>query len=397
MIVGVYSYHPFPTPIFGQTVRMTNILKYLSKSNNVVVYCPTSVKENTPTLPVKDTKSLKVKNFNLSSDFGKVCNDLRVYRFLKNEYERGNFDILQLENSLGSILLQSKCSFPKVGVFHGRLIRELSYSLRNRISQGNVKESLDIYFRKFYVSLSEKVLACKSDRVIATSELVREYAIELGADANDVFVVSNGVDLKEYEQFSHSVSKYELRKEIGIPQDAFVFVLHGSLRYDQNIEAIKNIIKIRDNLKNCGVYLKNYYFLIVGGPIERIETLWKGNRTNPNNVLFTGYVEDVKPYLFSADCGIAPFPEDVEPGGPRIKILEFLAAGLPVLATKTGISGLEELIDDQPIYLIKHVKDLKKLPLGQEVKVNKKELVKFDWSEIAAMNEKILKETIENS
>jgi len=374
---------------------MINILKFLAKSNRVTVYCPQYINRNIQKLPFDCISSLNIKNFNFPlTNARRIYNDFRVYRFLKNEYKSGSFDVLQVENSLGALTLMSKSSFPKVGIFHGRALKEISYSIRNQILLGKVKSCLALHFLKLYLNLSEKMLARKSNRVIVTSELVKEYAIELGSDANKIFVASNGVDLKEYAKFSHSVSKYELRKKIGIPQDAFVFVFHGSLEFDQNIEAIKNIIKIRNDLKNSKLDGKNRYFLIVGGPVERIKTLWKENRTKIDNVLFTGYVEDVKPYLFSADCGIAPYPEHIEPGGPRIKILEFLAARLPVITTKKGISGIEELIYDQPIYLINENQHLKKLSLEQKVNIRK--LEKFDWSKIAASNEKILKETIKN-
>lgn len=138
--------------------------------------------------------------------------------------------------------------------------------------------------------------------------------------------------------------------------------------------------------------MENYFFLIVGGPASRLEQFLKEKRCN---VLLTDYVPDVKPYLFAADCGLAPFPEDAKPGGSRLKILELLAAGLPVVTTKTGISGLEELTNDFPIYLLqRNIESLKaflhNLPVGTDIE----KLRRFDWSQIALKNEKILKHVV---
>jgi polysaccharide biosynthesis protein PslH len=52
----------------------------------------------------------------------------------------------------------------------------------------------------------------------------------------------------------------------------------------------------------------------------------------------TGYVPEVQPYLAAADCYIAPLRVG---GGTRLKLLEALACGLPIVATTQGAEGLE--------------------------------------------------------
>jgi len=397
MMVGVYSFDSFPRPVFGQTVRMMNILKYLSKSNKVTVYCPVHMDVDEESgLSANKFPSVTIKNFGFSLSYRHIpFGDLKVHRFLKHEYRNGNFDVLQIENPYGVFFLAKNCSFPKVAVFHGREIEELSYGARNRLLQKKIKTYFAIQLLRSYVSICEKMLVRKSNYVVATSELVKKYAVKLGADPASVIVAKNGIDLKEFQEYSRSISRRRLRKKLGIPEDSFVFIFHGSLHYSQNQEAIKNIIKIRNELENHKLE-KNYYFLIVGGP-KRVLKEFLNLSSDINNVLFTGYVEDVKPYLFSANCGIAPFPEDVKPGGPRLKILEFLAAGLPVITTETGISGFEELVNDQPIYLIKegfeNLKDL--LPLPQ-CKVKKEKLERYDWAKVATINEEVLRRAYES-
>jgi glycosyltransferase involved in cell wall biosynthesis len=57
----------------------------------------------------------------------------------------------------------------------------------------------------------------------------------------------------------------------------------------------------------------------------------------------TGTVADVQPYLASARVGLAPLRAG---GGSRLKILESLDAGRPVVATAKGAEGLEDLVEE---------------------------------------------------
>lgn len=60
-----------------------------------------------------------------------------------------------------------------------------------------------------------------------------------------------------------------------------------------------------------------------------------------NSIEVTGAVETVTPYLASAQVALAPLRSG---GGSRLKILEALNAGRPVVATSTGAEGLEDLV-----------------------------------------------------
>lgn len=57
-----------------------------------------------------------------------------------------------------------------------------------------------------------------------------------------------------------------------------------------------------------------------------------------DGVHVTGYVAAIQPYLAAADCYIAPLRVG---GGTRLKLLEALACGLPIVATTLGAEGLE--------------------------------------------------------
>ena len=60
-----------------------------------------------------------------------------------------------------------------------------------------------------------------------------------------------------------------------------------------------------------------------------------------DNVEVTGTVADVRPYLARARVVVAPLRAG---GGTRLKIMEALDVGRPVVATSLGCEGMEDLV-----------------------------------------------------
>ena len=80
-----------------------------------------------------------------------------------------------------------------------------------------------------------------------------------------------------------------------------------------------------------------------------------------SDIEVTGTVEDVRPHLSRAQVALAPL---LSGGGTRLKVLEALDAGRPVVATTVGIDGLAHLVGngvvvaDQPADFADAVVDL---------------------------------------
>jgi len=65
------------------------------------------------------------------------------------------------------------------------------------------------------------------------------------------------------------------------------------------------------------------------------------------NLKAAGWVEDISELIAASDVVIVPIESG---GGTRFKILEALAAGVPVLSTPKGAEGLD-LVDGRDIFL----------------------------------------------
>ena len=96
----------------------------------------------------------------------------------------------------------------------------------------------------------------------------------------------------------------------------------------------ENFLSAEWFIKNVMPLLSKYdvRFVILGGnpPNSLVDC-------QSNCVHVTGYVEDIKPYFSNAMCFVAPL---VLGAGIKVKILEALSAGIPVLTNNIGIEGI---------------------------------------------------------
>ncbi len=80
-------------------------------------------------------------------------------------------------------------------------------------------------------------------------------------------------------------------------------------------------------------------FVVVGrNPPSSLQALARQTR----QVEFTGFVDDVRPYVHAAQAFVIPL---LVGGGTRIKAFEAMAMGCPVVSTTVGIEGLDALPD----------------------------------------------------
>lgn len=68
----------------------------------------------------------------------------------------------------------------------------------------------------------------------------------------------------------------------------------------------------------------------------------------PNSVIVTGYVEDPTEYFVKCSIGVAPL---LSGAGVKVKVLEMIRAGIPVVSTPVGAEGIEknELLISVPL------------------------------------------------
>jgi glycosyltransferase involved in cell wall biosynthesis len=152
---------------------------------------------------------------------------------------------------------------------------------------------------------------CESDHVIATTDLDKDIMVKY-IDKEKITVIPNCVELEKYPKPN--------------PIEGNIKILFiGLLTYIPNLDAVKIICE-----KIAPKFSDEILFEIVGKNPPHIEN-------KPKNVRFTGFVTNIIPNIAEATVCIAPLRYG---GGSRIKILEYMTLGKPVVSTSKGAEGL---------------------------------------------------------
>jgi glycosyltransferase involved in cell wall biosynthesis len=161
------------------------------------------------------------------------------------------------------------------------------------------------------------------DAVVAVSDADRNRLLADGVPEGQVHVIPHGVDLGAYD----AAVPRDVRREFGIAPDVAVLVYHGVYNYAPNLEAMRVMAaEILPALRARGVAAK---VLAIGRdpPPEPLDP----------DIIFTGPVPSVAPYLLAADVAVVPLRQG---GGTRMKVLDYFAAGLPLVSTAKGVEGI---------------------------------------------------------
>jgi len=180
---------------------------------------------------------------------------------------------------------------------------------------------------------------CRADAVLCVSEADGDHFRRY---ARNVIVAPNGVD----EEFFQ-------RGEAESPEDYVLFF--GLMRYEPNAEGLLRFLRegwpvLRG--RNADVRL----VVAGGGSRERLSSVAPDSR-----VSVLGLADDIAPLVTRAKVVIVPVWRG---GGTRLKVLEALATGRPVVGTSLGVSGIgfehgvHGLVADEPAELALAVAEL---------------------------------------
>ncbi|MHB1457839.1 MAG: glycosyltransferase family 4 protein [Armatimonadota bacterium] len=184
-------------------------------------------------------------------------------------------------------------------------------------------------------------------------------------------VIPNGVDTDHY-----TLENRNTKSEI--------LIYNGALTYSANLDAIR--------------YYSEYISPLLHKRLPNAKLLITGRNTgvdlscikdNPN-IELTGYVDDIRSVLNRSSVCVVPLKQG---GGSRLKILEAMAAGVPVVSTSIGAEGLNcipdkhLLIVDEPEDFASAIEQIMKNPdLADNLSREARLLVEkqYSWKEIGA-------------
>jgi len=178
----------------------------------------------------------------------------------------------------------------------------------------------------------EKMVCRWADCVLVNAEAIRENLISQGYDPANIVVIRNGI------KPPRSAGKERgavLRQELGLPPHARLVAVFSRLNRMKGVEYYLDAARIV-----AGSY-PDVRFLVVGdggskkGLEELASRLELGER-----IVFTGFRSDVPDLLPEVSISVLPSLSE----GTSNTLLESMAAGVPVIATRVG--GNPEVVED---------------------------------------------------
>lgn len=400
-ILIISQYIPHFKSGHGTGVFLYDFIKYLSKTNEITLisFCDDSeIKfvEDLSKLPIKIYPILRprgykgkiIKNIKLmirrliQFSIGIIYNEplivskyrnIKMKNFIKVLFKNEKFDLVQIE----SLPLAQYVKYIKNNktVLHEHDVVYRPISRKQKQTKSLIK--------KFFISIEKCRIYYYEKNIIKHFNLIftvteqDKLLLERMTRKNNIVYLPRGIELPP--------------EIIGIPErekNTLLFI--GSFNHKPNVDAIEWFIK-----KIYPEILINYpntKFIIIGpNPPKWMIDISKNNQ----NILVTGFVEDIGLYLRKCSIFVAPLWQG---GGIKIKILTAMAYGLPVVTTRIGAEGIEGLSEQN--ILIANTEEqfierisllLDNTDLAHKIGLNAKVLIKnyYSWEKVIKYTEKI--------
>lgn len=245
----------------------------------------------------------------------------------------------------------------ELGQFYDKITSTPGYLKRLRLSLTWFK--LRLYLMRLLDAFRMYTVASEQERGL--------FAKQFPAHKQKLVIVPNCIQVKDYQ-------------ELEVKPVANQLVYSGSFRFYANYEAMQWFVshvfpKILDKLPDTQLLITGDHADL---PLPSVR-----------NVTLTGYVDDIKMLVAASAISLAPLWSG---GGTRLKILEAMALGTPIVATSKGAEGLDArngehlLIADTPEAFAECiVRILTDKDLRDHLVANANRLVKakYDWSVVA--------------
>ena len=231
--------------------------------------------------------------------------------------------------------------------------------------------------RRYINTLLQQFTACT---VVSSYE--KSILDQTHLEKSNVHVLPNGVDLEQFQPDSERPVKNSL-------------IYNGALTYSANFDAMKFFLEliypqVKAQLPDVSLSITGSY---QGVDISGLSI--------DDTVKLTGFLTDIRPAVASAWTCVVPLRLG---GGTRLKILEAMALGTPVISTTKGVEGLDVisekniLLADDPVDFSRQTIRLINNPdLRSHLSSNGRKLVesKYGWDQIGDQFLQLVENTVQ--
>ena len=373
-ILALSTWYPHP-PNNGSKIRAHYLLKALHAQHDltVVAFCP--AQDVDQARQAHDAAHLKMRpvyddpfRYAVAAQWLKFASPIPVIYWPSHAMQQAVAELAAREPWDVVVVIQSPAapyalsfkSTPKVL----DIDTALSFQMRERYrTHGGARmwlswQKAHIYERRLF----RRFQACT---LVADGE--QPYLQGLTGTASTISVIPNGVDCTHNRPGLFAARPNSL-------------VYNGALTYNVNYDAVH-------------YFLKDVYPLIrqqspdvtftVTGSTKGVD---RSGLQLDDSVTLSGYVDDIRSVVGSSAICVVPLRQG---SGTRLKILEAMALGIPIVSTTKGAEGLgvrhgEHLLlaDDAPTFAQHTTALLRDPALGQRLSAQARQLVEqhYDWS-----------------
>ncbi|MBI4547767.1 MAG: glycosyltransferase [Ignavibacteriae bacterium] len=389
-ILFMLPYSPVP-PTFGGAMRIYHLIKLALRNHDVSILSFGSSEDerelrshlgsqtrNINVIPLrwhKKTRRLRqfFSLFRNHSFMYLLVHRQKMQDELDHLLETLDFDIVQTEYpSMGSYQLNSHAikilDSPDVQYDN---FRQTWHTARTQLRKLYYRNE----YKKFY---REEIEACNRYDVVLLTSARDKQILDADIPIIPKYVIPNGVDASYFIPSSVSIEPWSL-------------VFTGAMGYIPNYDGM--LYFIDEILPHVLKRIPAAKVYIVGDNPPK-QLLKKAS----HNVIITGYVEDVRPYVWRSSVYIVPLRMG---SGTRLKVLEAMAMKKPIVSTSIGCEGIDVvngesvIIADEPqAFAESIIKLLYDNRLCEQLINNGYELMKtnYEWQVIGDQLENLYQE-----
>lgn len=198
--------------------------------------------------------------------------------------------------------------------------------------------------KKAMYTAIEKIAAPFCDKIICISDAEKQSALDKKICRDDKLqVIFNGVDIEVYENGVRGVVK---RKDLNIPEDAFVVGMVGRMSPQKAPDVFIKMAKlVKEKVPNA-------HFIIVGNGNQEAEIRkYAEDNDFSDSLHITGWVDNPMSYveLFDVACLLSRWE------GFGLALPEYMMAGKPIVAS--SVDAIPNIIRDRENGLLVEVDD----------------------------------------
>jgi len=373
---------PYP-PDAGEKIRNYNLIKHISQAHDVSLITQIMAEHEKQFIPKLRKYCSRVNTVFLKkrSKFhhmpglirylisGEPLDNKFVFiddmkRKIRELTYLESFDIIQIEHSFMAPYIKAISKVnnsKKVLTFHNIATLQYHRILKTeKIISKKIRTSINwIQMKKW-----EAKFAMNFDLCLTMSDNEKKFLQSINPKLN-IAVIPNGVDIEKCRPLP-----------VNFKTNNLLYI--GKMNYQPNVDAVLYFAKeifpvIKRQTKNTKL------FIVGSNPAEDIKQLEKNK-----DIIVTGYVDDVQPFYEQCAVSVVPLRAG---SGTRLKILESMAFGRPVISTSIGCEGLHVcnneniIISDKPDeFARKTVELLQNKEFREKISQNGRNLVKYNYS-----------------